>query len=92
MGSIDFWGTVSAAFLLTFCVVGNLVFVALAFGMWKGAAWSRDHARSGLAFVMKWMLRGKAYVELGESHAVAPFVRLRGRAARMRTTVKRIRE
>lgn len=91
MGSLDLWGAIAASFLLVQCIVFNLIWVGLAFGLWKGAEWVQSHAGAALAKVEQWVHKGLGYVRLGESYLAAPFVRSRARAEGLRAMWQRLR-
>lgn len=90
MGSLDLWGAVAASFLLLQCIVLNLVWVALALGLWKGSEWVLRHAGIGLDKAHYWLQRGQGYVVQGERIVAAPLVRLRGRVSGIRTIWDRL--
>ncbi len=91
MGSLEGWGAIAAAFLVAQCIVFNLVFVALAAGLWYGSRWVHEHAHTGLMKVGEWLDIGQEYALKGQSFLVSPFIRLRGRAEGLRTTWQRLK-
>ena len=92
MNSVEFWALVASSFLLLPCVIANLLFVGLGFGLWKGSAWVREHAQTGLLAVDRTMQKAAGWLEYGEGYVVAPFVRVRAGVERVRTTWRAIRE
>lgn len=91
MGSLDVWGAIAASFLLLQCLVLNLVFVAIALGLWKGSEWVHAHASSGLAKAGEWLRLGQSYARRGQSLLSAPFVRVRSRVAGTREILQRLK-
>jgi hypothetical protein len=91
MGSLETWGAIAATFLIIQCIVFNLVWVALGYGLWKGSAWLRTNAKVGLGKADEYLHLGQRYVRQGESLVASPFVRTRARAAGWRATWQRLR-
>ena len=90
MGSLDSWGAIAASILLIQCIVFNLVFVALALGLWKGAGWVRGKTGVGLQKLDGLLQTGSHYANRGQSYLVAPFVRLRAGRAGIRAIEKEL--
>jgi hypothetical protein len=91
MGTLEGWGAIAAALLLAQCIVFNLVFVALAAGLFYGSRWVRQHAHTGLMKAAEWLDLGQEYALKGQSYVISPFVRLRGRAEGLRTAWQRLK-
>lgn len=92
MGDLAGWGALATAILAVECMVLNLLFVALAAGMWFGTRWIRLRTGSGLQKVGGWLDLGQRYIRQGQSLVVAPFVRLRGQIEGARTAWNRLKE
>jgi hypothetical protein len=91
MDPLNTWGAIAASFLLVQCIVFNLIFLGLAFGLWKGSSWLHSNTRSGLARATFYAQQGRGYMQLGLSYLAAPFVRLHGRLAAIRAMRARLR-
>jgi hypothetical protein len=91
MGSLEGWGAIAAAFLLLQCIIFNLLFVALAAGLWKGSEWLHRNAHAGLVKVAEWLDLGQHYAAQGQALVVAPFIRLRGQAEGLRSAWQRLK-
>jgi hypothetical protein len=91
MGSFEGWGAIAAALLVAECIVFNLVFVALAAGLWQGSAWLHRNAHTGLMKLAEWLGIGQKYAQKGQAFLVSPFVRLQGHVEGIRTAWQRLK-
>ncbi len=91
MGSLETWGAIAATLLLIECIIFNLIWLGLAFGLWKGSAWLRNNAQKGLVKGAEYLTLGQRYTRQGQSIVASPFVRMRGRVAGWRATRARLR-
>lgn len=91
MSTINAWGAIATAILAIECIIFNLIFLGLAYGLWKGSAWLRGNTGKGLSKADELLKQGQGYVQQGESMVSAPFVRLRGQALAVREFWQRLR-
>lgn len=84
MSALNAWGAIAAALLAVECILFNLIFLALALGLWRGSAWLRENTGSGLKRADQLLRQGQGYVQQGERRVAGPFVRLRGQVAGLR--------
>ena len=85
MGSLDAWGALAASLLVTYCILVNLVLLALAGGLWFGSRWLRQKSGDGLQMLGEKLAQGQALVRRGEQMLVAPYIRTRSRLEGIRT-------
>ena len=91
MGSLDIWGAIAASILLIQCLLFNLINVALAVGLWYGAKWLRENAKTGLSAANRYALKGQEMAVKGQSQIVSPFVQIRARVAEIRAFTQRFK-
>ncbi len=91
MPTLDVWGAVAASVLLVQCILFNVIFVALAVGLWYGTRWLRSHTKTAFVKVDDVAQKGQRYAIQGQSKVVQPFIGLRARVAQIRAMVQQLR-
>jgi hypothetical protein len=89
--TLELWGAIAASVLLVQCIVFNLIWVALALGLWKGSEWVRKNTSAGLQKADYYLQKGVGAVHKGEQYLSAPFVRTRGRTAGWRALLRALK-
>ncbi len=84
MGSLETWGTVAAIVLLLECMVGMVVVLAVAFGLWKGSEWVVNHIAQGFAWLDEHVRRAHNLLVHYQARAAAPFVKAHAALAGLR--------
>ncbi len=84
MGSLETWGTVAAIVLLLECMVGMVLVLAVAFGLWKGSEWVVNHIAQGFAWLDQQVQRGREMLVYYLGRAAAPFVKAHAALAGLR--------
>ena len=92
MGTINDWGAIAAALLTAQCLLLNMAFVALAFGLWFGFRWLGGHALPAIHKVGGYLEKGRAAIDTGTAKIAAPVIKARGSAEGLRTAVTRLRK
>ena len=87
MGSINGWGAIATGLLAVECLIFNLIFLALAFGLWKSFGWLNGHALPGINKVAGYLDKGRAAIDKGTTKVAA---RPRVSASRERRTPSRV--
>lgn len=78
MGSLETWGALAAILLTIECMVGMLIVLALAFGVWKGSQWVVRNTSRGFEFIDRKFAQGRELLETYQAKVAAPFVQARG--------------
>lgn len=81
MGSIHTWGALATILLVIECMVGVLVLLAIAFGLWKGSEWVVNNIERGFAFINEKVVQGRELLTKYQAKVVEPFVRGHGLVA-----------
>lgn len=92
MGSFDGWGAMATGLLAVECFILNLVWLALAIGLWKGFGWLNDHASPAFQKVMGYLNKGQKAIEKGTTAVATPVIKARSGAEGLRTAVSRLRK
>lgn len=92
MGSINDWGALAAALLTVQCLMLNMAFVALGFGLWFAFRWLNGHALPAINKVGGYLEKGRRAIDAGTTKVAAPVIKVRGGAEGIRTAVTRLRK
>lgn len=92
MGSVNDWGAIAAGLLAVECLVLNLIWLALAIGLWKGFGWLHDHASPAFQKLTGYLNKGQRAIEKGTTMVAQPVIKARSGVEGVRTAVAYLRK
>ena len=92
MGGVNEWGAIATALLAVECLILNLIWLALAIGLWKGFGWLHDHASPAFETVAGYLDKGQRAIAKGTTMVAKPVIKARSGLEGVRTAVATVRK